>query len=175
MLLLPESVRRVYQTIAAQHVLCRQLPTQAECQGTPASAELYCAWDAMNSRCLADPYASLVLPMTCSSSKARSFMNCGRRGMVNGCRTDPECVLGKQARCFPAWLVSEARAANVTEQAIAEATALSILKGVYLLQCWLDCLVAISLNCSAQQLLLKQRLDSDFVLVCACFLPLRHR
>jgi hypothetical protein len=56
-------------------------------------------------------------------------MTCGRKGQVNACRTDTQCVLGKAARCFPAWLVSEARAKNTTEQDIAEATALAILKG----------------------------------------------
>jgi hypothetical protein len=42
-------------------------------------------------------------------------------------------VLGKQNRCFPAWLVSEARAKNITEQEVAEATALAILKGEHTL------------------------------------------
>jgi len=83
----------------------------------------------MNSVCMADPYASLVMPLSCGASKARSFIQCGRKGMINTCRTDTECVLGKQARCFPAWLVSEARAKNTTEQDVAEATALAILKG----------------------------------------------
>jgi hypothetical protein len=97
----------------------------------PASANLYCTWDTVNSRCLADPYASLLMPLTCAGSKARSFMTCGRKGVINACRTDTQCVLGKQARCFPAWLVSEARAQNITEQAVAEATALAILKGMH--------------------------------------------
>lgn len=123
------SPNRLYQSITSQHVVCSQLKTQAACQSTPSSAPVYCSWDAMNSVCTADPYASLVLPLSCEASKARSYIQCGRKGMINACRTDTECVLGKQARCFPAWLVSEARAKNTTEQEIAEATALAILKG----------------------------------------------
>lgn len=121
---------RLYQSVLAQHVVCREFATQAACHGTPPSAQVYCGWDGLNSRCLADPYASLLMPLLCEGSKARSFLTCGRKGLVNGCRSDTECVLGKQARCFPAWLVSEARAANKTEQHIAEATALGILKGL---------------------------------------------
>ncbi len=120
---------RVYQQITAQHVICQQYTTQAICQSTPATAQVHCSWDNLNSRCLADPYASLLMPLSCPGSKARSYMNCGRRGHINACRTDTECVLGKQNRCFPAWLVSEARAKNTTEQTVAEATALAILKG----------------------------------------------
>lgn len=66
-------------------------------------------------------------------------MTCGRKGAINACRTETECVLGKQARCFPAWLVSEARAQNTTEQAVAEATALAILKGAHAAAAWPFC------------------------------------
>jgi hypothetical protein len=78
---------------------------------------------------MVDPYASLVMPLTCAGSKAHSFITCGRKGARGACRAGQGCVLGKQARCFPAWLVSEARARNATEQDVAEATALSILEG----------------------------------------------
>lgn len=122
---------RLYQQITAQQVVCQQYNTQAACQSTPPSAQLQCAWDQLNSRCMADPYASLLMPLSCAGSKARSFMTCGRKGAINACRTDSDCVLGKQARCFPAWLVSEARAKNTTEQDIAEATAVALLKGTF--------------------------------------------
>lgn len=125
----PDVPCRLYQAINAQHVVCQQYTTQAACQSTPTSVQLQCAWDSLNSRCMADPYASLLMPLSCMGSKARSFMTCGRKGHMNACRTDTDCVLGKQARCFPAWLVSEARAKNTTEQDVAEAMALAILKG----------------------------------------------
>lgn len=146
---------RMYQAITAQHVVCPQYTTQAACQAMPASARMHCSWDSLNSRCMADPDASLLMPLSCPGSKARSYMNCGRRGHINACRTDTECVLGKQNRCFPAWLVSEARAKNTTEQAVAEATALAILKGGLLSHAYATqhLLVAIALHAWARRLL----------------------
>jgi hypothetical protein len=119
---------RAYQAIQAQHVLCRHHGTQASCQAV-TSAALHCSWDSLNARCVPDQYASLLLPLSCPGSKLHTMMTCGRAGLINACSADPACTLGAQSRCYPRWLVNEARDTRQDEQAVAEHAAVAILQG----------------------------------------------
>lgn len=120
---------RAYQAILAQHVLCKLHDSQASCQAaTPAA--MWCSWDSYNGRCVPDPYASLMLPLSCPGSKLHTMMRCGRAGVMGGCASDAaECATGTQGRCYPRWLVDQAKQGGKDEQSLAEAAAVAILEG----------------------------------------------
>lgn len=115
----------------AQRILCAQKTSQAACTGEQADDGLYCTWNAGAHRCQAEKHTALLLPLTCPGSRAHTFMRCQRHTNSAACRADPACGTADDGwTCYPRWLLDVAAAKpNTTAQAVAEQTALLLLKG----------------------------------------------